>query len=113
MMALGGSSSRPGLTWLVRMATGHHTFTHFLSGERSDPQRVRLMRRAAAVPRRDSAASDYWFLLGSRAPDAGRGITRATVAHTWKDYFRINTDHKVIGIQLHRDLVSSSFSSAA
>src|SRR5215204_4413551 len=41
---------------------------------------------------------DYWFYWASgrptRAEDhSGHG------AHSWKDYFRVNTDHKVIGIQ--------------
>ena len=41
---------------------------------------------------------DYWFRYASGAPTApedhsGHG------AQSWKDYFRINTDHKVIGIQ--------------
>jgi len=41
---------------------------------------------------------DYWFRWASGAPTApedhaGHG------AHGWKDYFRVNTDHKVIGIQ--------------
>ena len=43
-------------------------------------------------------AFDYWFRWASGAPTApedhsGHGAT------SWKDYFRINTDHKVIGIQ--------------
>ena len=41
---------------------------------------------------------DYWFYWASGRPTrpedhSGHG------AHSWKDYFRINTDHKVIGIQ--------------
>jgi cytochrome c oxidase subunit 1 len=41
---------------------------------------------------------DYWFRWASGAPTipedhSGHG------AKTWKDYFRVNTDHKVIGIQ--------------
>jgi cytochrome c oxidase subunit 1 len=41
---------------------------------------------------------DYWFRWASGAPTvpedhSGHG------ARTWKDYFRVNTDHKVIGIQ--------------
>jgi cytochrome c oxidase subunit 1 len=43
-------------------------------------------------------AFDYWFRWASGAPTlaedhSGHG------AHSWKDYFRVNTDHKVIGIQ--------------
>ena len=41
---------------------------------------------------------DYWFRWASGAPTvpedhSGHG------AYSWKDYFRVNTDHKVIGIQ--------------
>ena len=41
---------------------------------------------------------DYWFYWASGGPTrpedhSGHG------AKSWKDYFRVNTDHKVIGIQ--------------
>ena len=41
---------------------------------------------------------DYWFRWASGAPTipedhSGHG------ARSWKDYFKVNTDHKVIGIQ--------------
>src|SRR6478736_6105374 len=43
-------------------------------------------------------AFDYWFRWASGAPTvpedhSGHGATR------WQDYFRVNTDHKVIGLQ--------------
>ncbi len=43
-------------------------------------------------------AADYWFYWMSGRPTrpedhSGHG------AYTWRDYFRVNTDHKVIGIQ--------------
>ena len=43
-------------------------------------------------------AFDYWFRWISGAPTvpedhSGHG------GRTWRDYFRVNTDHKVIGIQ--------------
>src|SRR5947207_2521181 len=43
-------------------------------------------------------AFDYWFYWAAGAPTkpedhSGHG------ARSWKDYFRVNTDHKVIGIQ--------------
>ena len=45
-----------------------------------------------------SACFDYWFYWAAGRPTrpedhSGHG------AHRWKDYFRVNTDHKVIGIQ--------------
>jgi cytochrome c oxidase subunit 1 len=41
---------------------------------------------------------DYWFYWASGRPTrpedhSGHG------AHSWRDYFRVNTDHKVIGVQ--------------
>ncbi len=83
------------LTWLVRMATGHETFTHFLSGE------AILTVSLIAVPLAflvGIGGFDYWFYWAAGRPTrpedhSGHG------AYTWKDYFRINTDHKVIGIQ--------------
>ena len=41
---------------------------------------------------------DYWALLLVGQADAPE-TTRATARSSWQDYFRINTDHKVIGIQ--------------
>ncbi|MEY2516727.1 MAG: cytochrome c oxidase subunit, partial [bacterium] len=43
-------------------------------------------------------AFSYWFRWASGKPTipedhSGHG------AHSWRDYFRVNTDHKVIGIQ--------------
>src|ERR687895_445074 len=43
-------------------------------------------------------AFDYWFYYMAGRPTrpedhSGHG------AYSWKDYFRVNTDHKVIGIQ--------------
>ncbi len=43
-------------------------------------------------------AFDYWFYWAIGRPTrpedhSGHG------ARTWKDYFRVNTDHKVIGVQ--------------
>ncbi|HEV7176026.1 MAG TPA: cytochrome c oxidase subunit I, partial [Solirubrobacteraceae bacterium] len=43
-------------------------------------------------------AFDYWFYWAAGRPTrpedhSGHG------AYSWRDYFRVNTDHKVIGIQ--------------
>src|SRR5262245_30999483 len=43
-------------------------------------------------------AFDYWFYWASGRPTRPEDHS-AHGAYTWKDYFRINTDHKVIGIQ--------------
>src|SRR5919202_4695428 len=43
-------------------------------------------------------AFDYWFYWAAGKP-TGAEDHSSHGAHSWKDYFRINTDHKVIGIQ--------------
>jgi cytochrome c oxidase subunit I len=43
-------------------------------------------------------AFDYWFYWAIGKPTRAEDHS-AHGARTWKDYFRINTDHKVIGIQ--------------
>src|SRR5438105_6024680 len=43
-------------------------------------------------------AADYWFYWAAGRPTRAEEHS-AHGAHTWRDYFRINTDHKVIGIQ--------------
>ena len=43
-------------------------------------------------------AFDYWFYWASGRPTRPEDHSLHG-AYTWKDYFRINTDHKVIGIQ--------------
>jgi hypothetical protein len=94
MMVLGVAFAF-GLTWLVRMTTGHTTFKHYIDGE------AILTVSLIAVPLLflvGIGGFDYWFYWAAgrktRPEDhSGHG------AYSWKDYFRINTDHKVIGIQ--------------
>ncbi len=43
-------------------------------------------------------AFDYWFRWASGAPTIPEDHS-SHGAYSWKDYFRFNTDHKVIGIQ--------------
>ncbi|MGH2850320.1 MAG: cytochrome c oxidase subunit I, partial [Solirubrobacteraceae bacterium] len=43
-------------------------------------------------------AFDYWFYWAIGRPTRAEDHS-AHGAHSWKDYFRINTDHKVIGVQ--------------
>jgi cytochrome c oxidase subunit 1 len=83
------------LTWAVRASYGHGTYKHFI-----DVEGIAIVAMIS-VPLMflvGIGGFDYWFYwaLGkpTRAEDhSGHG------ARTWKDYFRINTDHKVIGIQ--------------
>jgi cytochrome c oxidase subunit 1 len=84
-----------GLTWVVRSSTGHTTFHHYIS-----PDAI-LTVSLFAVPLAfliGIGGFDYWFYWAIGRPTrpedhSGHG------ARTWKDYFRVNTDHKVIGIQ--------------
>jgi cytochrome c oxidase subunit 1 len=94
-MMLLGIALATGLTWLVRMATGHDTFHHFLSWEAILTVSLITAPLAFLV---GIGGFDYWFYWAAgkptRAEDhSGHG------AYTWRDYFRVNTDHKVIGIQ--------------
>jgi cytochrome c oxidase subunit 1 len=43
-------------------------------------------------------AFDYWFRWAAGKPTLPEDHS-SHGAHSWKDYFRVNTDHKVIGIQ--------------
>src|SRR5215203_4233813 len=43
-------------------------------------------------------AFDYWFYWASGRPTRPEDHS-SHGAHSWRDYFRVNTDHKVIGIQ--------------
>ncbi|HST55466.1 MAG TPA: cytochrome c oxidase subunit I [Solirubrobacteraceae bacterium] len=83
------------LTWLVRMATGHATFTHYLDSN------AILTVSLLAVPLLflvGIGGFDYWFYWAAGKPTRAEDHS-SHGATGWKDYFRINTDHKVIGIQ--------------
>src|SRR6478752_4040685 len=43
-------------------------------------------------------AFDYWFYWAAGRPTRPEGHS-GHGAYSWRDYFRVNTDHKVIGIQ--------------
>src|ERR1700690_743900 len=83
------------LTWLVRMSPGHTTFTHFLSGEAILTVALLAVPLAFLV---GIGGFDYWFYWATGRPTRPEDHS-SHGAYTWKDYFRINTDHKVIGIQ--------------
>jgi cytochrome c oxidase subunit I len=90
-----GVAFATGLTWLVRMSTGHVTFHHYL-----EPDAILTVSLIAAPLffLVGLGGFDYWLHWAAGRPTrpedhSGHG------AHSWRDYFRINTDHKVIGIQ--------------
>jgi cytochrome c oxidase subunit 1 len=83
------------LTWVVRTATGHTTYTHYLS-----PDAI-LTVSLIACPLFflvGLGAFDYWFYWVSGRPTRPESHANHG-AYTWKDYFKVNTDHKVIGVQ--------------
>jgi cytochrome c oxidase subunit 1 len=83
------------LTWVVRTATGHATFTHYLS-----PDAI-LTVSLIACPLFflvGLGAFDYWFHWAAGRPTRPEDHS-SHGAQSWKDYFRVNTDHKVIGVQ--------------
>ncbi|MCW3056046.1 MAG: ctaD, partial [Solirubrobacterales bacterium] len=95
VMMVGAVAFATGITWVVRMSTGHSTFQHFLSGDAILTVSLLAVPLAFLV---GIGGFDYWFYwaLGKKTrPEdhSGHG------AYSWKDYFRINTDHKVIGVQ--------------
>ncbi len=94
LMPLGVAFSTA-LTWLVRSSTGHATFPHYLSGEAILTVSLIVVPLLFLV---GIGGFDYWFYWATGRPTrpedhSGHG------ARAWKDYFRINTDHKVIGVQ--------------
>ncbi|HEY7892287.1 MAG TPA: cytochrome c oxidase subunit I [Solirubrobacteraceae bacterium] len=92
--ALGGVFATA-LTWIVRMSTGHATFHHYLSGE------AILTVSLIACPIFfviGLGVFDYWFHWAAGRPTRPEDHSNHG-AFTWKDYFKVNTDHKVIGVQ--------------
>src|SRR5437016_596563 len=84
-----------GLTWVVRSSTGHTTYTHYIS---ADAILTVALIAAPLLFLIGIGGFDYWFYWAIGRPTrpedhSGHG------ARGWKDYFRVNTDHKVIGIQ--------------
>src|SRR6476661_5048900 len=95
VLMLGGVVFSFFLTWVVRASTGHTTFRHYIDGD------AILTVSLIAVPLMflvGIGGFDYWFYWALGKPTRAEDHSLHG-AHTWKDYFRINTDHKVIGIQ--------------
>jgi len=84
-----------GLTWLVRMLYGHGTYRHFLDSTAW----VQLALIAAPFGFLIGlGAFDYWFRWAAGSPTVAEDHS-GHGARSWRDYFRVNTDHKVIGVQ--------------
>ncbi len=83
------------LTWVVRVSTGHATYTHYLS-----PDAI-LTVSLIGCPLFflvGLGAFDYWFYWVAGRPTRPESHANHG-AYSWKDYFKVNTDHKVIGVQ--------------
>ncbi|MGA8365022.1 MAG: cytochrome c oxidase subunit I [Solirubrobacteraceae bacterium] len=83
------------LTWLVRMSYGHASYHHFIDGEAI--LTVSLIS-AGLMFLVGIGGFDYWFYWASGRPTRPEDHS-SHGAYSWRDYFRINTDHKVIGVQ--------------
>ena len=83
------------LTWVIRAANGHATFTHYLSGDAITTVSLIACPLFFLV---GLGAFDYWFYWAAGRPTRPEDHS-SHGAHSWRDYFRVNTDHKVIGIQ--------------
>jgi cytochrome c oxidase subunit 1 len=90
-----GVAFATGLTWIVRMSTGHATFHHFLAWEAILTVSLIASPLAFLV---GLGGFDYWFYWAAGKKTRPEDHS-SHGAYSWKDYFRINTDHKVIGIQ--------------
>src|SRR5919205_4072176 len=90
-----GAAFSFGLSWLIRMLYGHDNFTHFI-----DADSILLIGLLAAPLffLVGLGAFDYWFYWAAGKPTRPEDHS-AHGARSWRDYFRVNTDHKVIGIQ--------------
>jgi cytochrome c oxidase subunit 1 len=90
-----GAAFSFGLSWFIRMLYGHDNYAHFV-----DANSILLIGLLAAPLffLVGLGAFDYWFYWASGRPTRPEDHSMHG-AHSWKDYFRINTDHKVIGIQ--------------
>src|SRR3954449_7762361 len=84
-----------GLDVLIRALYGHDNYAHFI-----DANSILLISLLAAPMffLVGLGAFDYWFYWAAGKPTRPEDHSLHG-AQSWKDYFRINTDHKVIGIQ--------------
>jgi cytochrome c oxidase subunit I len=83
------------ITTIIRVAYGHDTYAHYVDGHAVTLVAMISMPLAFLI---GLGCFDYWFYWAAgkatRPEDhSGHG------AYSWRDYFRVNTDHKVIGIQ--------------
>src|SRR5918994_1426261 len=98
---VGGVLFAAALVTLIRLAYGFSNPFDGADGWNASWQNAVLIVALLAAPLFflvGLGAFDYWFYWAAGRPTrpedhSGHG------AHSWRDYFRVNTDHKVIGIQ--------------
>jgi cytochrome c oxidase subunit I len=83
------------ITWAIRAFSGHRYYPHYLNG---DAILTISLISAPIFFLVGLGAFDYWLYWAAGRPT--RVDTHANHgAYSWKDYFKVNTDHKVIGVQ--------------
>src|SRR3954453_5574972 len=89
-----------GIVLLVRSAYGWPTFagSALLTGKAQNAILIVSMLVAPLWFLVGLGAFDYWFYWAAGKPTRPEEHS-SHGAHSWRDYFRVNTDHKVIGIQ--------------
>src|SRR4051812_2554161 len=89
---LAGVCFAAGLDVLIRLAYGY--------GDLVDGEAITVVALIAAPLffLVGIGAFDYWFYWAAGKPTRAEDHS-SHGAYSWKDYFRVNTDHKVIGIQ--------------
>jgi cytochrome c oxidase subunit 1 len=83
------------ITWMIRAYSGHVSYHHYLSG---DAILTLSLIVAPIFFLIGLGAFDYWFYWAAGRPTRPEDHSNHG-AYSWRDYFKVNTDHKVIGIQ--------------
>ena len=83
------------ITTIIRAAYGHHHYAHYVDGQAVTLVAMISMPLAFLI---GIGCFDYWFYWAAGKPTRAEDHS-SHGATSWRDYFRVNTDHKVIGIQ--------------
>jgi cytochrome c oxidase subunit 1 len=86
------------LVLVIRAAYGYPSFDGGLTTNAQDAILLVSLLAAPLFFLVGIGAFSYWFYWASGKPTLPEDHS-SHGAHTWRDYFRVNTDHKVIGIQ--------------
>jgi cytochrome c oxidase subunit 1 len=83
------------ITWVIRAASGHVSYHHYLD---FDAILTISLVSAPIFFLLGLGAFDYWLYWAAGRPTRPEDHSNHG-AYSWKDYFKVNTDHKVIGVQ--------------